>query len=156
MKSLDPKVPSNKGPLMKILPAVLVVLAASATAAADDFIAAPKVPASQPTSAPATATAPATAPAEPVKLAGLTFVSVDKHEVGRGVGGPAMGTWSLRFSDKTVSWHYSDVVESLKYTVTADGKIEATSAMRNGAKRTGQYDAATKELTFDGAKYKQQ
>jgi hypothetical protein len=94
--------------------------------------------------------------AEPPKLEGLTFVSKEKMEVGRGVNGPAMGNWKLTFKETKVSWRYSDVVESFDYTVDADGKISATSGMRKNKPIGGQYDAEKKELTWDGKVYTQQ
>jgi uncharacterized protein YutD len=90
--------------------------------------------------------------AEAPKLAGLTFVSKDKTEMGNSPAGPVMGNSKLMFTENKVRWRYSDVVESFDYTIEGEGKISATSSMRKKPLE-GKFDAAKKELTWDGKIY---
>jgi hypothetical protein len=91
--------------------------------------------------------------AGPKSLAGMSFVSKEKREVGRGVNGPAMGTWSLRFTETTVRWRYSDVVETLRYTLEPDGTITTNGSMRPGSIKA-HYFPDRKEIQWDGVDYK--
>jgi hypothetical protein len=93
---------------------------------------------------------PTKEPASPKNLAGKSFVSKEKHEVGRGA---AMGTWSLRFTETSVSWRYSDVVETFRYTLAPDGTITTSGSMRPGSVKA-RYFPDRNEIEWDGAAYK--
>ena len=115
-------------------------------------------PASRPTPATteAATTEPSSQPAAP-KLAGTTFLSVSKHEVGMPPPGGAspMGNWRLRFTDKEVHWQHSDMVELMTYTVSSDGTITANRrAGLTGKPIVAKYDPQKKQVQWEGEWYK--
>jgi hypothetical protein len=92
-------------------------------------------------------------PKVPKTLDGLQFQSVKKFEIGALPTGPVMGFRSLNFKDGKFTYAPSDAIE------TGDYKWDATTGFVTGTglsdkKFKGQYDAKSKTLTWDGAKYK--
>jgi len=84
---------------------------------------------------------------------GKTFVSVNQMECGLSQnGGLVYCNWSVRFSDGTYFWHFSDVAAADHYS--CDGAT--ITAIRGGASTTpllGRVDPQTGQLTWDGATY---
>jgi len=107
-----------------------------------------------PTRAPAAGEKDPAQPPATTNLAGMTFVSVEKREVGLGPKGPAMGYWQLSFSGQTVSWRHSDVSEAMSYAMAADGTIEAKRTSGRGNPIKAKYDAAKKEIVWENLTYK--
>jgi len=83
-------------------------------------------------------------------ISNSVFRSVDKHEVGLGPNGPAMGYWSITFQSGNFQWHHSDVVESGTYTCT-ENILQAKLYNRTV---TANYDINRKALIWDGVEYK--
>jgi len=103
--------------------------------------------------------APATQPVSsmssttmPQSLAGMWFISKEKHEVGLGAGEPAMGHWHLRFIDSGGKWQHSDVEEGFAYTMLPDGTIKAIVNPANPIE--ARYCPDRNEILWDGLWYR--
>ena len=83
-------------------------------------------------------------------IAGKTFSSVDEHECGRGPDGGFFCHWRLTFTTTGFTWQHSDYAEAGTYTCSAN---TVTGQRPTGSPITGQYDAASQTLTWDGIAY---
>jgi hypothetical protein len=86
------------------------------------------------------------------EISGERFRSIDKYEVGLGIGedGTARGYWWISFGNGKFSWSYSDVVEEGSY-ICKGNLITGTSI--TGRKLAGGYDINKNILIWDGKKY---
>jgi hypothetical protein len=80
------------------------------------------------------------------------FRSINQYEVGPiPEGGVAYGYWWVIFSDNTVEWAYSDIVETGTFTCE-NGIINASI---NNREIEASYDEGSEILTWDGIEYKE-
>lgn len=86
----------------------------------------------------------------PANLAGMRFVSREKHEGGMTPRGMAMGYWHLEFRESSCGWDNWDVREGCRYHLFPDGRIEASCS---GRPIVGQYDPDRKQVKWDGFWY---
>ena len=84
-------------------------------------------------------------------IAGKTFASVEPHECGRGPDGGAFCNWRVSFTMSTFDWQHSDFAETGTYS--CNGNTIAGQRSTAGGPIAGQYDAATRTLTWDGIAY---
>ena len=86
-------------------------------------------------------------------LEGARFRSTELRELGLGPNGVVMGHWFLSFQGGFVKWRYSDVLESARYEIDANGLIASTLAPKLDPPARTQYDKATDRMFWGGMWY---
>jgi len=80
----------------------------------------------------------------------MTYNSVTERECGLSPDGAARCHWYVSFTETRFNWRYSDVIENGTFTCAAN---TVTGQGLGGRNIVGQYEPATRTLTWDGVAY---